>query len=272
MKAARATSSPGPVRAAALRLVSPLPPGRALDAPCGTGEVALALGRAGWDVVGLDRDPSTALASGVRAQAGDLERALPFADRSFDLVVSVEGIEHVEGQAAFLREAARVLAPGGSLVLTTPNVLGRPSRTSLRRKAYARFFRPTPPGGATPFEHEHRHPIDAVRLDFLLREAGLVPEAYDCERGPDGAPTIRRRVARFLEARGIRRHNPRADLLLEPAVFHGRVLALRAKRPGPPQEGREGRRAARGLSDGLGLAAAAARDAATESGSTTSSR
>jgi SAM-dependent methyltransferase len=221
------------VHEAALRLVAALAPGTALDAPCGTGLLARRLAASGWAVVGGDRDPAAARAAGLDARALDLEAPLPFPDASFDLVLCVEGLEHVENQALLLREASRVLRPRGAAVVTTPNVLGRPSRTSLFRRGYARFFRPLPPGAATPYEHEHRHPIDAFRLDFLLREAGLVPEAYDCERGPDGAPSFRRRVLRRLAAPALRAHNPRADLLLRPPVWFGRVLAVRARKPSP---------------------------------------
>jgi SAM-dependent methyltransferase len=214
-----------------MRLAAGTAPGDALDVPCGTGVLAKRLGAAGWRVIGGDRDPAPARAAGVDARALDLEAPLPFPAGAFDLVCCVEGIEHVENQALLLREAARVLRPRGALVLTTPNVLGRPSRTSLLRHGYARFFRPTPPGAATPYEHEHRHPIDVVRLEFLLREAGLLPEAWDCERGPDGAPSFRRRVLRRLAAPALRAHNPRADLLLRPPVWFGRVLAVRARKP-----------------------------------------
>ena len=120
--------------------------------------------------------------------------------------------------------------PGGVLVLTTPNVLGYPSRESLARKGYARFFRPLPAGSPTAFEHAHRHPIDVVRLEHLLNEAGFEVEAYDGDAGPAGSATLGRRIRRRLAARSLRKHNPRADLLLLPAVFHSRVVALRARK------------------------------------------
>ena len=232
-----AAASPDLVRAAALRLVARagLPPGsRALDVPCGTGLLLRALRDRGLDAVGGDRDPAPAAAAGLPATAMDLERPLPWPDGAFALVACIEGIEHIEAQAALVGELARVLAPGGALVLSTPNVLGRPSRTSWARHGYARFFRPTPVGAPTPFEHEHLHPIDLVRLDHLLRRHGLVPEAYDGERGPDGSPSLRRRLLRRLEAPRLRRYNPRADLLLQPAVYFSRVVAVLARRASRP--------------------------------------
>jgi SAM-dependent methyltransferase len=226
----RAAASPAPVRAAALRLIDGLPPGRALDAPCGTGLLATELRSRGFAVLGLDADPAAARAAGISAVPGDLEEALPFPTASFDLALCLEGIEHVEAQAALLRELARVVRPGGTLILSTPNLLGRPSRRSLLHKGYARFFRPTPVGEAFPFEHAHRHPIDVVRLDFLLKEVGFSPEAWDGDAGPAGSASPWRRLLRRLAARPLRKHNPRADLLLHPAVFDSRVVAVRAKR------------------------------------------
>lgn len=46
---------------------------------------------------------------------------LPFADGSFDCVVSFQVIEHIERDALFVAEARRVLRPGGMLILSTPN-------------------------------------------------------------------------------------------------------------------------------------------------------
>ena len=52
----------------------------------------------------------------------DFNSALPFADASFDGIVSIETIEHLENPWSFVRELARLLRPGGFLVLSTPNV------------------------------------------------------------------------------------------------------------------------------------------------------
>ena len=58
----------------------------------------------------------------------DFNGPLPFDDASFDVVVSMEVIEHLPDQLRFMNEIARILKPGGRAIITTPNVLNAPSR------------------------------------------------------------------------------------------------------------------------------------------------
>ncbi len=98
---------------------------RVLDIACGEGYGTDALREAGArSVVGIDLSCTTC--AGARRKYGQLfcagdAQAIPLADRSVDVVVSFETIEHIERPALFLDECVRVLAPRGVLILSTPN-------------------------------------------------------------------------------------------------------------------------------------------------------
>ncbi len=93
-----------------------------LDIGCGAGNMIHHLRRYGR-VHGVELDPrpvQIARARGYDVRQGDATRGLPFPDECFDLVTALDVIEHVDDDGALLREAARVLKPGGTLLVTTP--------------------------------------------------------------------------------------------------------------------------------------------------------
>lgn len=96
-----------------------------LEAGCGLGYFTYALKRAGYSVLGIDVSQE-AVAKATRAY-GDLyktESIESFAhssEQTFDAVVMVEVIEHLEDPITAIADAVRLLSPGGSIVLTTPN-------------------------------------------------------------------------------------------------------------------------------------------------------
>ena len=115
--------------------------GRVLDDGCGGGGMCVSLAEEAAFVVGLE--PTTWLqgagsrlaaersVAGLRFLRGDGTR-LPFQDGSFDLVMSHAVIEHVAEPGAYLREAFRVLRPGGLMFLETAPYLS-PSGAHLPR-------------------------------------------------------------------------------------------------------------------------------------------
>ena len=106
-------------------LMGPVDGADVLDAGCGDGALACAMASSGAVVTGIDADPAMLAAARTRAQTtgvritflpGRIER-LPLADARFDVVVAVTVLSFVANATAAVREMARVLRPGGRLVL-----------------------------------------------------------------------------------------------------------------------------------------------------------
>jgi SAM-dependent methyltransferase len=100
-------------------------PAQILDAGCGTGGLIKHLGsvNAGWRLSGLDFSPRACELARLRTDAEIVQgsiTALPMADASLDAVVSADVVCQVEDGGLALREFARVLRPGGIMVLNVP--------------------------------------------------------------------------------------------------------------------------------------------------------
>ena len=151
-----------------------LPAGsKILDAGCGEGPLSELLAADGYRVTPCDSDTSRFRAQGLECVEADLDGRLPFADGQFDAVCAVEVVEHLENVTAFFREAARVLGPGGKLIVTTPNVLNFASRLRFLFSGFPSLFtRPLVEGGADS-RHAHRRTLPYPSLRFELAEGGF---------------------------------------------------------------------------------------------------
>jgi 2-polyprenyl-3-methyl-5-hydroxy-6-metoxy-1,4-benzoquinol methylase len=102
---------------------------RVLDAGCGAGYGSAELARSAASVVGVDVAPEAVAFASEHYQSENLTfhqascLAMPFPDAAFELVVGFEVIEHLEDWRGFLAEVARVLAPTGQFIVSTPNKL-----------------------------------------------------------------------------------------------------------------------------------------------------
>ena len=79
----------------------------------------------------MDINPENFKAVGIKCHKGNLGEDLPFENGSYDLVIAVEGIEHLENQYHFVNECNRILKPEGILIITTPNIVSFASRVKF---------------------------------------------------------------------------------------------------------------------------------------------
>ena len=142
-----------------------------VDLGCGGGLLAVPLARAGAHVVGLDLAPKALRAAAAQqserllAAQADLAE-LPLAERSADLVLLADVLEHVDDPAAVVAAAAKVLRPGGALFV---NTIHRTLRSRLFAITLGEGLGFIPRG-----THQWRLFVRPDELDAMARAAGLV--------------------------------------------------------------------------------------------------
>jgi 2-polyprenyl-6-hydroxyphenyl methylase/3-demethylubiquinone-9 3-methyltransferase len=149
---------------------TPLEGKSALDVGCGAGLLAEPLARLGARVTGIDASPEViAVAQGhadrmglaIDYRIGDVQKL----EGQFDLITAMEVIEHVADPATFVKALARLLAPNGLLVMSTPNATGW---SRLLMITVAEGLGQIPRG-----THEFERFIAPNKMKVLLADAGL---------------------------------------------------------------------------------------------------
>ncbi len=152
---------------------------KVLDISCKRGEILKLLKARGFEVRGTNFTDEAGDLEGIVVDQGvDLLQGLPYAAESFDVVLLVEVLEHLENHRAAICEVARVLKPGGLLILSTPNIMRLNSRLHFFLTGYHKTKRRFIPFN-TPLPEAHRYhnyPADLPVLYYLLKQNGLVPE------------------------------------------------------------------------------------------------
>ena len=140
------------------------PKQRVLELCCGAGEFSQLLADRGIQTVSVDgdiRNIEKLKAKGFTAVAADLEESLPLNSADFDVVVILEGIEHIVNCENLIAECYRVLKHGGLLLLSTPNIAWIQDRVRL-------FF-----GKNVPNEGVHLRFFTVKSLCTMLKKGGF---------------------------------------------------------------------------------------------------
>jgi 2-polyprenyl-3-methyl-5-hydroxy-6-metoxy-1,4-benzoquinol methylase len=147
---------------------------RVLDVGCATGYLARALAGKGCTVSGFEADPAAAEeARGTLEElvVGDLEHddlAEAFGEGKFDVVVFGDVLEHLRDPLTVLRAATPLLAPGGTVVASIPNIAHGSVRLALLHGSFD--YQPL---GLLDFSHLRFFTRSSI--ETLFRDAGLAP-------------------------------------------------------------------------------------------------
>ncbi|VAV93087.1 3-demethylubiquinol 3-O-methyltransferase @ 2-polyprenyl-6-hydroxyphenyl methylase [hydrothermal vent metagenome] len=165
------------------RTLKPLSGKNALDVGCGAGLLCEPLARLGAEVTGIDAAPENITVAKVHAEAQGLDidyRNVAIEDfdaSNFDLVTSLEVIEHVDDPAGFVAGLAQVLADDGLMILSTPN---RTAMSKLMLVDLAEMTGRIPNG-----THHHDQFLRPEELEKLIQDAGLaVTDVTGISYGP----------------------------------------------------------------------------------------
>ena len=134
------------------------PPRRVLDLGCSAGHLAAELRKLGHEVVGVDVEEHAEVAECVdRFVRADLDDGIPEAvGDGFDIVLAADVLEHVPHPEHMLRDARRVLAPGGRMLVCVPNI---------------GHWYPRARVAAGRFAYERRGILDAGHVRFFTRRS-----------------------------------------------------------------------------------------------------
>ncbi|MFQ6079115.1 MAG: class I SAM-dependent methyltransferase [Thermodesulfobacteriota bacterium] len=211
-----------------LEITAKLPRGRVLDIPCGQGALADRLRAQGFEIFCGDLDPEWYRIEGGHFHLMDLNGNLPYKDQYFDCVTCVEGIEHLENPHLLIREIGRVLKPGGSVVITTPNIMNIKSRLYFLLRSYFNNFRYFPqPSNQRELLGLHVNPIPFGELRYILNRYGFRIETVSCNRFTRKYPWLMpflMPLIRFM----TRWKNREARFLLRRELLEGDILIISA--------------------------------------------
>jgi SAM-dependent methyltransferase len=143
--------------------------GIVLDVGCGSGNLYSFISKFCDRYIGIDAVRYDGLPSNIEFISQNLDQPMSqLASNMADVVISVETIEHLENPRAFYRELVRLVKPGGTVIVTTPNQLSLLSKLTLLLKNQFNAFQDVP--GLYP---AHITALLEIDLKRIAQECGL---------------------------------------------------------------------------------------------------
>jgi len=174
---ARPIGSPRKAYDAALQTVVQLNARQVLDCPAGQGAFSERLLAAGCDVTCCDILPDQFKLSNVACQFADLNNQLPYEDDRFDAITCLNGLHRVWARGRATREFARVLKPGGHLILTFVNNANLAHRMTYLLSGSVTYNTIGPPHVCLPDSETpsawHRYPMTVAHIASTFASVGL---------------------------------------------------------------------------------------------------
>jgi SAM-dependent methyltransferase len=151
-----------------------------LDIPCGEGAFTERCLEKGLTVYAADCQDILKI-RGARFSLADMDQPLPFESGTFDGVVCIDGIEHIERPFDFVRECRRMTRLGGTLILSTPNITALRSRWRwLLTGFHNKCKTPLDERRLTPSHHLNMLSLPKIR--YMLHSNGFQISAIRANR------------------------------------------------------------------------------------------
>ena len=206
------------------------PGGRVVDVGAGEGYFSQMVGslarQRGMEPAALlsacDVFPDNFRYGGVACDRIEWDGRLPYEDDSFEVACSLEVVEHVEDQFLFARELHRIVRPGGTVIVSTPNVLNINSRLRTLHSGFPVLFDPLSLTSRDPVHTSgHINPVSYYYLAYQLHRAGFSAVEVRYDRAKNSARALLVLLGAFIVAGraafGARLRRKRPEVAMENA-------------------------------------------------------
>ena len=225
-------------------LLRDAPRGRLLDIPAGEGALAIRLKNLGYDVSCCDLYPEIFQLFDVEIRSGNMDSRLAYDDADFDTIVCVEGLEHIENPSNAISEFARLIKPGGTLIVSVPNIMNIEERLKWLISGYTSHFKPLSNEALAAIHRDfpgmeeialHINPIGYSEVRFLLEKYGFeITGTYrDKEKGNSWAfkPLVALiRLINWFSSASKRKERWSKELNSDEVLLGGNTLIFKARK------------------------------------------